>query len=308
MPVKVCGASAKELGEVHETLRETFARDAEPGAVKPFYIACDVSDPDYRPEQYRFRRFRGRVVSALKVYVRRLHHPNGPVPVTVIGGVCTRQEYRGRGMIGPVMQDSLEYSRSLGAKAELIVTPRPDYYLRHGFAYAKTYERTARIPELPLRNGRVEPLRPEDAGWVTDMFNAAAQGYGPVIRTEEYTRKWVIGMKLTKPDCLGFKLLRRGRPVAYGAFSFNGDRIHVMEIASRKRNGVEESALLSVCGPLGRQRFVAHFPREHPLIAHLSQSGTRVGRKPIQRYMYYPLDPSFPIPDEHFEYSRLDFV
>ena len=308
MRVKIHAAAERDLPEVRALLHETFIGDREPEPVAPFYLSREICDPDFRPEQYRFRRMRGRVASALKVFVRRLHHPDGPVPVSIIGGVCTREALRGRGLIGPVIQDSLEYSRSLGVKAELIVSPRLNYYLRHGFTYTAAYERAAPVPELALSGARVEPLRVEDAGWVTDFLNAAARGYGPIVRSEEYTRKWILQMCLAPAGVLGLKLLRRGRPRAYGVFDFRKRPMWLPEIVSRSGKGSDEAALLSFCSTLGARRFSCRFPARHPLIAHLRESGVRLRATPVKRYMYYALDPSFPIPDETFEYSQLDSV
>ena len=308
MPARVYGAKASELPEVREAIREAFEPDREPGAIAPFYISYEVCDPEFRPEQYRFRRQRGRIVSALKVYTRRLRHPDGPVPVTLIGSVCTREKLRGRGLVRPVIQDSLEYSRSLGAKAEIIVTPRRNYYLRHGFKYFTTHEHTGRIPDLTLRGARIEPLRVEDAGWVTDVSNAAAGAYGPILRSEAYTRKWVLQMRLAPASIVGVKLVRRGRPAAYAVFDFRRQVMRVTEAVSRSGRGTDEVALLSFCRGLGCKRFVCHVPRSHPLVAGLIAMGVGPRRVPTQQYMYYPLDDTFPIPDDAFCHSWLDSV
>jgi len=308
MPVRVTAARNEDLPAVRQAMHDTFCPNHQPGPLAPFYVRYEVCDPDFQPEQYRFRRLRGRVASLLKVFVRRLHHPSGPLPVTIIGGVCTREEYRGRGLIGPVIRDSLEYSRSLGAKAEIIVTPRKDYYLRHGFTYVTTHDRTARIPDLPAADACVEPLRGDDAGWMTELFNGSADGYGPIVRTETYTRKWLLEMRLASADMLGLKLLRRGRPAAYGIFNFRDRPLRIMEVVSKRGDGRDEAALLSFCRTLGRDRFAAHVPARHPLIRFLAAARVRVRAIPAERYMYLALDPSFPVPDQDFIYSWLDFV
>lgn len=308
MGARVYGATREEIPEVRAVLHDTFEKNREESARQRFYIVYDVCDPDFQPEQYRFRRMRGQIVSALKVYVRTLHHPDGPVRVTVIGGVCTREKLRGRGLLRPVIRDSLEYSRSLGARAELIVTPRRDYYLRHGFTYVTTHNHHGRTPDLPAKDVRFEPLAEEDAGWMADMFHAAARGYGPIVRTETYVRKWILGARLGYIDMVGVKMIRRGRPVAYGIFSFREKPMQVAEVVSKRGHGSDEAALVGWCRHLGAERFVAHFPAQHPLVAFLNAGGRRLRAEPVEQYMYHALDPSFPIPGESFHYSRLDYV
>ena len=309
MQPRVYGAVPDDLDEVRAVLNETFVREDDAGARPAFYTRYERCDPDFRPEQYRFRRLRGRIVSALKVYVRTLHHPDGPIPVTVIGGVCTRPHLRGRGVVGPVIEDAVDYSRSLGAKAVMIVTPRKNYYLRHGFTYVTTYERSGRVPELRPRGARIEPVWADDAGWMTEIWNAAADGYGPIVRTEAYTRKWICEMRLSSPKHFGFKRVRRGRPVGYVIFDFfRGDVMQVTECVSRSCRGRDEAALLSFARRIGQDRFSCHFPVRHPLIRFLREKRARLTVAPTERFMYYSLNDAFPIPDETFYYSVCDFV
>ena len=309
MPVKICACTLDSLGEVRELMRQTFCgRDFVPGPQAPFYIAYDVCDPDFRPEQYRFRRLRGRVVSALKVFVRRLDRAGGVIPVTLIGAVCTREGLRGRALIKPVIEDSLAYSRSLGAEAELIVTPRPNYYQRHGFRAFPTVLYEGRIPEREEDKARIEPLQRDDAGWMTELFNQSAFAYGPIVRSEQYTGRWILEMRLASGENLGLKLLRRGKPVAFMIAAIKDDPVRVYEAVSRSRSGVEEATLLSFLGRFSRSRFVCSFPDAHPLIGFLRQAGARLKRTVENRLMYYPLGPSFPAPGEEFFFSQLDNV
>ena len=309
MAVRICGATEKDLPEVRELLRVTFRGPGfQPGAVAPFYVAYDICDPWFRPEQYRFRRRRGKTVSALKVYVRTLHHRDGPIPVTVIGAVCTAERLRGRGLIGPVIEDALAYSRRIGAKAQFIVTPRRNYYLRHGYRYFETTEYSGRLPEVAPKGVRIEPLHRGDAGWMTDLFNAASLGYGPIVRTEEYTGKWVLQMRLAQPDALGLKLLRRGRPAAYLCARAEKGALRIVETASRRRDGADEATLAACLRFLGAGRFRAHVPAAHPLLRGLRAAGARLRSARIERCMVYPLDDAFPMPDDGFCYSFFDLV
>ena len=307
--LKARGATAVNLDEVRAALHDTFLPDDwRPGAVAPFYIACDVCDPDFAPEQYRYLRLDGRVASALKVFVRRLHHPSGPLPVTIIGGVCTREELRGRGLIGPVIQDALDYSRRLGAAAMLIVTPRPNYYLRHGFVYFPTCLHSGRIPEVPRGGGRIEPLTAADAGWMTDLFNGHPARYGPIVRTEQYTARWVLERRLARLDFVGLKYVARGRPIAYIIAHVRPRTISVAESLSTPRAVHAQARLLSSFLATGRRRFDCNFPPEHPLVRHLCARGVRIRCGGVRRLMCQPLSDAFPVPGREFFYSVLDNV
>lgn len=308
MPARLYGATAREVSEVRAMVHESYAQVCQPGPRSPFYIRYDVCDPDFRAEQWRFRRQRGRIVSALKVYRRTLHHPQGPVPVTLIGGVCTRPHLRGRGLVGPVIRDSLAYSRSVGAWAQMIVSPRRNYYLRHGYKYFTTHNRTGVVPAVGLGLAHVEPLGVDDAGWMTEASNASANGYGPIVRSETYTRDWVIEMRLAMTGYHGFKLVRRGRPVAYGVFDFSTDPLRLLDIASCSGKGADQARVLAFCRTLGRRRFTCHLPETHPLVESLLRGGVRLWSEPVERFMYYPLCDTYPIPDASFTYSLLDLV
>jgi len=310
MAVRVFGATENDLDEVRELLRLSFrGPDYRPGVVAPFYIAYDACDPWFRPEQYRFRRWRGKVVSALKVFVRTLRHPDGPIPITVIGAVCTAEKLRGRGLIRPVIEDSLAYSRALGARAQFIVTPRRNYYLRHGYRYFRSVEHSGPLPDLaPKRGLRLLPLGAADAAWVTDLFNAAPCAYGPIVRTEEYTRRWVLEMRLASSNTFGLKLLRRGEPAAYLLASMEGETLRIWEAASRSGRGADEALLASSLRRLGAGRFRALLPEDHPFLRFLRGLDVRIHRRGIERFMVYPLDDTLPPPDERFYYSFVDFV
>ena len=302
-------AAEKDVPRCRDLMRRTFrGEEHRPGVVAPFYVAYDQCDPLYAPEQYRIRTQRGKVVCALKLFVRRLHHPNGPVPVTIIGSVCTERRLRGRGLIKAVLEDSLAYSREIGARAQLIVTPKPGYYARHGYRYFKTVEWSGRLPDVTVRGARIEPLAPaDDAGWVTDLHNAWSRGYGPIVRTEAYTRQWTLEMRLARPNCFGLKLLRRGRPAAYLCAWTELGRLRIVETAAVKR-GEDMVALASALSRIGGGGFRAHMPDRHPFIAALRACGARPRRALEERTMAYPLDDAFPMPDETFYCSRFDHV
>jgi len=313
MPARnIFAATEEDMPEIRALMHATFVRDRWfPVSEPPFYVRYDRCDPAHAYEQYRFRRRRGEIVSALKVYVRQLQHPDGPVPVTVLGAVCTAEKLRGRGLIAPVIQDSIEYSRSLGAKAVMIVSPRRNYYQRHGFRYFPTAPFSGRIPEADPGNARIEPIRLDDAGWMTEMFNAQGLRYGPIVRGEEYTREWVLGMRLAQRPWVGLKLLRRGRPAAYLIANMGktgGKLFGLIECASRKRDGTDEAILLAFLRRLNRSRFDTLLPAEHALIRHLKATGRRLRRTHIEKFMYYALDDSFPIPGEEFCYLITDSV
>lgn len=309
MKLKAQGARRGDLAEVREALHATFMpKDWTPGALVPFYLAYDQCDPEFRPQQYRFLRLRGKVVSVLKLFVRTLHHPGGPVPVTVMGGVCTREALRGRGLIKPVIEDSVEYSRRLGASAVLIVTPRPNYYLRHGFLYCRSWTHSAPIPNIALGGARVEPLTMEDAGWMTEMYNASAAAYGPIVRSERYTARWVLHMRLTDPNRSGLKLMVRGTPRAYMIGRVGKKLISVEESVSAPRSVRAQAQLLSTFRVTGRKRFDCPFPAEHPLVRFLADSPTGVRRRPRKQFMYHALRDDFPVPGREFYYSPLDNV
>ena len=309
MKLKAQGARAADVDEVRALLHETFLdRNWEPGALAPFYRAYEICDPDYRPAQYRFLRLRGRVVSALGVFVRHLHHPRGPVPVTIIGGVCTRERLRGRGLIEPVIEDSLRYSRRLGASAMLIVTPRPNYYLRHGFVYFATCAFEGAIPHVPPGRARIEPLTPDDAAWMTEMYNAHPERYGPIVRAERYVAKWVLEMRLAQLSTIGLKHVARGRPTAYTIATVGKEEIAVQESVGGPRSGAAQARLLSSFLLTGRTRFECPFPAEHALVRYLCDSGANLKLRRTERFMYRALKNNFPVPGEEFFYSLVDFV
>jgi len=302
MNQQVYHATPANLPEVHKLLAATFNKSKlhEPG------------DPGYRPGQFIFRRRRGKAVSALKVYLRQLHHPGGAVPVTLIGGVCTREDLRGRGLIAPVIAESLRYSRKLGAKAQLIVTPRRNYYLRHGYRYFKTAVHAGALPDLTLRGARVELLRQDDAPWMTELYGAQRFAYGPMVRNEDYVRFRIVAQAASRPGRIGLKLLRKGEPVAYlvagiGAEEKGSPDLRVLEAVSRAGDGAYAAVLLSFLRSLQGARFVCNFPDDHPLVRFLRRRG-RLKRTTEERFMYYALDDSFPMPGENFYFSFLDFV
>ncbi len=316
---KIFHAKNNNLDEIHELMLDTFVGKArEQGALAFFATAYEDCDPDFKPEQYLFRKYRGRIVSALRVFVRRLHHPSGPIPVTIIGGVCTREDLRGKGLIRPVIESSLEYSRELGAKAMLIVTPRKGYYERHGFVYIADTLYAGPIPELfpapacPPGRDRIERLCYKDAGWMTAMYNAYPWPYGPIVRSEAYTRKWVLEMCLARPEYLGVKLIRNGEPVAYAIADPIAEQVFLREAVSLSHSGAgaaegaDEAVLLSFFRALGRDQFKCRFPEDSPLMKFLRARSHPLIESPFQGRMFKALAPDFITPGDEFFYSSLD--
>lgn len=298
----------KDVLAVYDLMHETFCPNAPRRHVRPpFYFAYDVNDPDYQPEQHIFRRDRKGVASALKLFVRQLHHPSGPIKITLIGAVCTRKDCRGQGLAGPVIRESLDYSRRIRATAQFIVTPIKNYYLRYGYRYFPSIEYSGDLPDLPARLPRVEVLQSSDAAWMTEAYNAAADGYGPIVRSEDYMKNWILGLRLSRLNHVGLKLLRRGEPVAYLIADISQKEARVREAVSQRRNGRDLGLLAAHLRTLNKRRFVFFGRDAHPLVSHLDRR-QKLQRRRIERFMYYPFSGSCPDPDETFMYSALDNV
>jgi predicted GNAT family N-acyltransferase len=309
MTAKIHHAKPEDLDEIHELMLDTFrGKVRERGAFTEFTVAYEVCDPDFTPAQYLFRRYRGRIVSALKLFARRLHHPSAPVLVTILGGVCTREDMRGKGLIKPVIDCSLDYSRELGAKGVLIVTPRKGYYERYGFRYIADTAFTGPIPDLAPASGRIERLRYEDAGWMTAMYNAYPWPYGPIVRAEAYTRKWILEMRLARPEYFGVKLIRNGEPVAYAIADPVAEPLFLREAVSGSRSGSDEAALLSFFRALGRDQFACRFPEESALMKLLRARAHPLSETPYAGRMFRAISPDFVTPGDEFFYSSLDNV
>jgi predicted N-acetyltransferase YhbS len=297
------------VAAVQALIQRTFMPKAGPPLkLASFCQMHQLTDPAFAPEQYIFRRDRRGVVSALKVFVRELHHPAGPFKVTLIGNVCTREDQRRKGLIGPVLRASLDYSKRIGAKGQFIVTPREGYYERHGYRCFKTLRFTGPLPDAPPDTVRIELLQRRDATWMTEMYNRRGGPYGPIVRSLEYMRKWVLTGHVGRLGRIGLKLVRRGKPVAY-LIAEIGRPACICETVALSDRGRDEALLAGHLRRLGRRRFEMESVAEsHPFILSLRRRGARLRRETREHAMAYPLSPDLPPPGEAFTFSPLDKV
>ena len=91
-------------------------------------------DSSYRLSQTRVVVVNDRVVSTLRVWERRIRIGASLVTMGGIGGVCTHPKYRGVGYASALMQQTIDYLKTMGYDLGVLFTIIPEeFYHKFGW-------------------------------------------------------------------------------------------------------------------------------------------------------------------------------
>ena len=78
-------------------------------------------------------RLRGERVACLRLFKRTVHIPGAQLPALGVGGVYTKEAFRGRGVASILLQKSIERLRGAGHRILLLNSGKRSLYARAGF-------------------------------------------------------------------------------------------------------------------------------------------------------------------------------
>lgn len=178
-------------------------------------------EPGYRPEQTRVLCRDGRLVASVTCFMRPSRVAGCDVPMACIGSVCTRPDWRRRGLVREVLAEAAEWLRQQGVVASFLFGLEA-VYGGSGWRHLSTWSTAVTLVPRP---GLADGLRERPADPVGDL--AALMGLhaafsagltGPMCRTAAFWTQRVLAPRGPWSSPAAFHLLEcHGEPVGYYA-------------------------------------------------------------------------------------------
>lgn len=212
-----------DYAAVKEIIAESFSEHA---AENPEALSLYEQEPWYDPDHLLVAEVDGRVVSQMGVRDGSLWFSGVPVPAGLLGTVCTREEYRGKGIGAQMVRFAFEWmaERSLALSSLHTGEERHGFYGRLGYRKAVIeYPRLIlNLPQLELspENVGVRPASIDDASACDEIYAACyGRASGAWSRTVSFwERRLRKAAKLWSPP-MNFYVAGEERPLAYLAVS-----------------------------------------------------------------------------------------
>ena len=252
-------------------------------------------DPTWRPSHTRVIADAGRLVSALRIWDRRLHLGSTPVRMGGIGGVTTHPGHRGRGLATRLMRETAGHLRDDGYDLGLLFSAIPSrFYRRMGWASVPLMGFRAELRAAPGPGRSSLEVRPFDESRDLDETAGLYQRHnagrsGTLLRPRpywDYTPSRVRGVLPTA-------VVRDGAELGgYINWETDDDGAWVNEVAWESAPALEALAgyLLHECAAAGLKRVEGQIPHGHPFVdALVNASGADLRLTGQDSMMVLPL-------------------
>jgi GNAT superfamily N-acetyltransferase len=216
--VQIRSLRSHERGALLDLLDQWELADGWRG--RDFFRRYIEIDPTYDDENVWVAEEEGQLVSCVQIFPRRVRVLGQPVPCGGIGSVFTREEWRGKGVAGAVLERCAQAMTDRGMELSILFTARIPFYSRHGWRSWTCQRTVLRLADPDaVRDGPADvEVAPFD--WERD-FEAvraihsvySAPRNGTVVRDPAL---WSASFRLAGNPREEFLVaLRGGRPVAY---------------------------------------------------------------------------------------------
>lgn len=153
------------------------------------------NDPWRDPEGIRVAVDNGKIVSTVRVFIRKMFLHGEPVTVGGIGEVSTRPEYRRRGLASQLLKDSIEFMEDSGIVLSSLHGSQRIYSME-GWEKVPRYYARQPIAAQKRVAWEVRPINFDDEAEVqriATLYDGYARKFnGPFVRDEmAYWTKWV---------------------------------------------------------------------------------------------------------------------
>ena len=228
-------------------------------------------DPTWRPSHTRVIEADGRLVSALRIWDRRLHLGAAPARMGGIGGVTTHPDHRGRGLATRLMRETVGYLRDEGYDLGLLFAGIPArFYLRMGWSCVPLMGFRAELPAPPEPGRSALEVLPFDESRDLEQTAALYQRHnagrsGTLLRPRPY---WDYAPSRLR-GVLPTAVVRDGADLAgYINWENSNGCAWVNEVAWESDAALEALAvfLLQECAAAGLKRMEGEIPHGHPFV------------------------------------------
>jgi predicted N-acetyltransferase YhbS len=224
------------------------------GIGRAYFMQHWFADPWRDLEGILVATHRGRIVSTVRVFDRRIHVGGAVLAMGGIGEVSTHPDFRRQGLSGRLLQDAIALMRRRRVAVSVLFTGRYGHYGRYG--WERVPVPLLRLTGLPASlvppTGSTATPTVHKVDWGQDLegvmalYDAEAAALaGPIVRSAPYWWNW---LRPSTDHLLVGK--RSGTPVAYLVAGVRDGTLRVQEYAARPG---DETALLSLLDEARRQ-------------------------------------------------------
>ncbi len=221
----------------------------------------------------------GRIVSTVRVFLRKIYLRGEEVPAGCLGEVCTRPAYRGRGLATRLIQDGITWMHDHGIVISALSTGGGGpFYTRLGWQSVPVAWGAARIQAASDPRFDFRPLdlaSDEDLAIASRLHRAFGRRFNGIFVRDhpDYWRQWVR----TEAGSL-WLAIQSGEPLGYIAVREHWGRTVVMEYGGLPgAREVFEALLHHTVTQLGRASATMWFPAaiapHMPLCAQRIENG-----------------------------------
>lgn len=199
----------------------------------------------------------GKLVSSVRVFTRRIFIGGDETGMGGIGEVCTLPEYRGKGINTHLLEMAVVYMRRNRLETSLLFTGSNHHYARTGWFTVPRRRVTIDIKAKPADGYDFIDTFSLPVSSAVRFYNENAVRYnGPVVRSEEYYRRWIL-----KDGDTHRALVRSGEIAACAVYNisekvlnlseYTGDRslLPVLLSSAAAENTAERASVSAVYAP-----------------------------------------------------------
>lgn len=135
----------------------------------------------------------GELVSSVSIFYRIMMLGGEQVKMGAIGAVCTKPEYRGRGLASRLLQHAADFMRDHGIQISLLTSGIWSFYEKLGWQNVDWIWKVAdfEVDHAEPEEFVVRPISSMDMDAIKLLYSTQIQNYnGPIIRNDEYWKLW----------------------------------------------------------------------------------------------------------------------
>ncbi|MFB3880665.1 MAG: GNAT family N-acetyltransferase [Armatimonadota bacterium] len=157
----------------------------------------------------------GKLVSQIRTVYERVSVFGCEFKVASIGTVCTKEEHRGRGYAGAILNMALKQMRERGVKALIVSGNRSLYRRNHCVPAGRLYEASVgRDFRAPAEGPTARKVTPNDWAALAPLHQAEGVRF---VRSADFVSRLPFWWDCERPDI--WLIEHKGEPVAYALLS-----------------------------------------------------------------------------------------
>ena len=230
MTIQLVAVDEHNYPQVLDLLEVCFPDD-----VRQYFERHHRRDPAYSFSQARALSDNGRIVSHVQVFHRELGYGLDTIPYGGIGDVGTHPDWRGQGLSGKLLQESVDYMLASALPLSMLFTGQHSHYAKYGWVQVPQSVLQFDLPaDLPPEPGGfiVRPFVPDDIADLHTLYRRDMSGLtGPEARSLPYMSAQLDWLPF-QGDVRWDVFDRVGHPSGYVRTRVEGEELHLLDLAT----------------------------------------------------------------------------